>query len=106
MKTPGQIAYEAYCGASHWKSLMTGASLPAWEQVRQDIQAAWERGSAAVLRQQGVRKDELLCEARMSMLNVVGGTGTKKELAAVDKVTGAISHRLKSSRCCKKWFSP
>ena len=29
----GQVAYEAYCGKTDWKSLISGAPLPQWEEV-------------------------------------------------------------------------
>lgn len=41
-KTPGQVAYEAYCGSNGWKSYVTGASLPQWEDVKEEIRNAWE----------------------------------------------------------------
>lgn len=41
-KTPGQVAYEAYCGSNGWKSYVTGASLPQWEEVKEEIRNAWE----------------------------------------------------------------
>lgn len=47
-KTAGQIAYEAYCGATGWKSLITGATLPGWLDLRPDVQAAWEASALAV----------------------------------------------------------
>lgn len=40
-KMPGQLAYEAYCGYTGWKSLVSGAPLPQWEAVRYEIKNAW-----------------------------------------------------------------
>ena len=45
----GQVAYEAYCGKG-WKSLISGAPLPQWEEVRPDIQAAWDAAADAVIK--------------------------------------------------------
>lgn len=47
-KTLGQTAYEAYCGATNWKSLVSGADLPQWDATRVEIQEAWEHAGAAV----------------------------------------------------------
>lgn len=41
-KTLGQIAYEAYCAMSNWKSLVSGAPLPKWHDVTPEIKSAWE----------------------------------------------------------------
>lgn len=48
MKTFGQIAYEAYCRRSENKSLISGATLPPWEEVMAEIQEAWEEAGGAV----------------------------------------------------------
>jgi hypothetical protein len=47
-KTLGQTAYEAYCGATNWKSLVSGAELPQWADTKPEIQLAWETAGAAV----------------------------------------------------------
>lgn len=49
MKSSAQIAYEAYCNHTGWKSLATGQSLPQWEGLREDIKRAWEQAAGAVL---------------------------------------------------------
>lgn len=41
-KTLGQIGYEAYCSSTGWKSLISGAQLPQWADVKPEIQLAWE----------------------------------------------------------------
>lgn len=41
MITLGQIAYEAYCNHTGWKSLVSGAQLPAWDKLDPVIQEAW-----------------------------------------------------------------
>lgn len=46
-KTPGQIAYEAYCETTGWKSAISGAPLPQWAEVKPEIVAAWENAAAA-----------------------------------------------------------
>lgn len=49
MSSPGQIAYEAYCGHTNWKSLVSGADLPQWAEVKPEIKAAWEAAGLALL---------------------------------------------------------
>jgi hypothetical protein len=44
----GKVAYEAYCGWSDGKSLVTGAVLPAWEDQSSEIKAAWNAAAQAV----------------------------------------------------------
>jgi hypothetical protein len=48
MKTPGQIAYEAYCRYSDGKSLISGAILPAWDVLSENIRCAWQAAALAV----------------------------------------------------------
>ena len=48
MKPIEQIAYEAYCAHTEWKSLITGAPLPPWEEVKPEIKAAWRAAAIAV----------------------------------------------------------
>jgi hypothetical protein len=50
MKTPGQIAYEAYCPCVNWTSFQ-GYDLPPWEESPGHIQLAWEAAARAVLEQ-------------------------------------------------------
>jgi hypothetical protein len=42
MKTKGQIAYEAYMDFSGGVSLISGHTLPEWEQQEPKIKLAWE----------------------------------------------------------------
>ncbi len=49
MKTKGQIAYEAYCDATNWKSAITGETLPDWECQLLRVKMAWEAAAKAVL---------------------------------------------------------
>ena len=42
MKTLGQVGYEMYCNFTDWKSLVSGATLPPWDQLDPQIQKAWE----------------------------------------------------------------
>lgn len=49
MKSLGQVAYEAYCQKTGWKSLATGADLPKWDKLKLDIQEAWEASAVAVV---------------------------------------------------------
>ena len=43
-----KIAYEAYAKQTHWKSIITGDKLPEFENLRPEIQAAWETAAKAV----------------------------------------------------------
>lgn len=47
-KPLGQLAYEAYCNYSNWKSLVSGADLPPWEHATSPIQHAWQAAADAV----------------------------------------------------------
>ncbi len=44
----GKIAYEGYCSKSGNKSLITGAQLPSWDDLSEDIKAAWFAAADAV----------------------------------------------------------
>lgn len=48
-KSLGQVAYEAYCEQSNWKSLASGADLPPFADTKPEIQQAWEAAAQAVL---------------------------------------------------------
>lgn len=48
MKSLGQVAYEAYCASTDWKSAITGAPLPQFGVQAPAVQAAWEAAAAAV----------------------------------------------------------
>ncbi len=54
-KTNGQIAYEAYCEHTGWRSLVSGAQLPDWGNLKSEIQSAWE-AAAERLRETLTRK--------------------------------------------------
>lgn len=47
-KSLGQIAYEAYCATTDWKSAVTGAPLPQYNEQREAVIAAWEAAGTAV----------------------------------------------------------
>lgn len=44
----GQEAYDGYRQKSEGKSLVSGAELPVWDALPDDIKAAWEAAGAAV----------------------------------------------------------
>jgi hypothetical protein len=48
VKTLGQVAYEAYCKHTNWKSLISGADLPQWIAVKPEIKDAWEAAGTAI----------------------------------------------------------
>lgn len=56
----GKEAYEAYCNATNWKSLVSGADLPPWDNLSEPIRSAWMVSAAwvagRVLRKFGVTK--------------------------------------------------
>lgn len=52
-KTLGQIAYEAYCATTDWKSAVTGAPLPQYKDQRESVIAAWEAAGKAVSESSG-----------------------------------------------------
>ncbi len=45
-----KIAYEAYCRSTGGKSLVTGDTLPIWEDLPVDICVAWIESSQAVVK--------------------------------------------------------
>lgn len=47
-KTLGNIGYDAYCKFTDNKSLISGAELPAFENLKTPIQEAWEKAGQAV----------------------------------------------------------
>lgn len=47
-KTLGQVAYEAYCDLTKWKSLATGQPLPMWKDLKIEVKSAWEASASAV----------------------------------------------------------
>lgn len=48
IKTKGQIAYEAYCNSTGNKSLVSGDTLPAFVDLKEEIKKAWENAASAV----------------------------------------------------------
>lgn len=48
MRPLGQVAYEAYCRSTGGCSLVSGAPLPPWGELRAEIQQAWQAAAEAV----------------------------------------------------------
>lgn len=48
-RTPGRIAYEAYCGSTGGVSAITGNRLPEYQDQAAPIVEAWEAAARAVL---------------------------------------------------------
>lgn len=48
-RSRGQRNYEGYCRKAGGVSLVSGDSLPAWDALHPDIQAAWEAGAEEVV---------------------------------------------------------
>lgn len=67
IKTPGQLAYEAYCETTEWKSAVTGAPLPQWDQVKPEIVKAWENAAVATRRPVAIK----VFEARKSLARLL-----------------------------------
>ena len=47
-KTAGQYAYEFYCKETGGKSLVSGAHLPDWNNLKPAIRNAWEQAATGV----------------------------------------------------------
>ena len=45
----GEIAYNGYCQATGWKSLVSGEDLPPFKNLKPEIQEAWFKTYFAVL---------------------------------------------------------
>ena len=45
----GEEAYKGYCKSSDNKSLISGAVLPEWNELKVEIQTAWIEAAKAVL---------------------------------------------------------
>ena len=41
-ETLAEIAYNAYCEKTDWKSAVTGVQLPKWPEVRPEVKEAWK----------------------------------------------------------------
>ena len=48
MKELAAELYEAYCEATGWKSAVTGADLPQWNDTTREVQDAWRAVAAYV----------------------------------------------------------
>lgn len=59
LKTHGQLAYEAYCETTGWKSLISGHPLPQWSNVQVEIKDAWENAGNAVVGEMHLRVESL-----------------------------------------------
>ena len=46
----GKVAYEGYFKSCNGKSLISGASLPTWDQQSAQIRTAWQAAADAVAR--------------------------------------------------------
>jgi hypothetical protein len=47
--TLGEVAYNGYCRSSNHKSLVTGAELPAWADLKLEIKQAWVCAATAAV---------------------------------------------------------
>lgn len=44
-----QILYEAYCNKAGWKSQITGADLPEWGKLPQNVKDCWWAAAEAAI---------------------------------------------------------
>lgn len=44
----GKVAYDAYCESTGGVSLISGAKLPGWDELKTEIKTAWEAAANAV----------------------------------------------------------
>lgn len=44
----GKVAYDAYCKSTGGVSLVSGAKLPVWDELKPEIKSAWEAAADAV----------------------------------------------------------
>lgn len=45
----GEVAYNAYCASTDWKSAYSGAPLPPFDQQKPEVILAWEAAGSAAL---------------------------------------------------------
>lgn len=45
----GKVAYDAYCKSTGGVSLISGAKLPEWEELKVEIKTAWDAAARAVM---------------------------------------------------------
>jgi hypothetical protein len=48
-KSLAQILYEAYCESAEWKSAITGAALPQWENAPEAVKKHWGAAEDAAI---------------------------------------------------------
>lgn len=46
----GKIAYEAYCDSVGWRSAISGAKLPTWQDQNEQIKQAWCESACGVIK--------------------------------------------------------
>lgn len=62
--TPGRRAYEGYLAKASGRSLISGDKLPGWDDLGDEVQAAWEAAGESVTH---------------TVLTVIGGVGRASE---------------------------
>ena len=72
-KTLGNIGYDAYCKFTDNKSLVSGATLPPFAELKTPIQEAWEKAGQAVAASVG-RADAVTGEVEAFFKTGVGET--------------------------------
>lgn len=49
--TYGEVAYEAYCQVTGYRSLITGDNLPEFKDLHEPIKRAWASAAEAVMKE-------------------------------------------------------
>jgi hypothetical protein len=73
--THGKIAYEAYAKNAKGRSLVSGAALPAFEDLGKETRESWEAAAEAVL--MGETSEDMLDEMRKRLADSAVGVPTK-----------------------------
>ena len=55
----GKVAYQGYCDTTGGKSLISGALLPPWEKLDEQIREAWRAAAYSVLELRAHREEQL-----------------------------------------------
>jgi hypothetical protein len=103
LKTVGQSNYEGYRRESGGKSLVSGAEIPEWGELPEEIQEAWEAGANAVREADGISLDAVYRERAHLVAHLAAGypsafgldTGEPDwRVVHVDLPTGQVSWHI------------
>lgn len=57
LKPLHEVAYDAYCESTDYKSAVTGDPLPEFDQTNERVQAAWKHSTRRVI-EESLRRDQ------------------------------------------------